>query len=62
MLVGDLLMGLAGQLFATSGLPAAYLVPRLNGDGRSPNAAKLRRRGRRKHPSIGPRQPRDLQL
>ncbi|WP_405636923.1 polyprenyl synthetase family protein [Streptomyces sp. NBC_01178] len=25
MLVGDLLMGLAGQLFATSGLPAAYL-------------------------------------
>ncbi|MER5722001.1 MULTISPECIES: polyprenyl synthetase family protein [Streptomyces] len=26
MLVGDLLMGLAGQLFATSGLPAAYLA------------------------------------
>lgn len=26
MLVGDLLMGLAGQMFATSGLPAAYLV------------------------------------
>ncbi|WP_328751087.1 polyprenyl synthetase family protein [Streptomyces sp. NBC_00285] len=26
MLVGDLLMALAGQLFATSGLPAAYLV------------------------------------
>ncbi|MEV5159527.1 polyprenyl synthetase family protein [Streptomyces sp. NPDC053728] len=26
MLVGDLLMGLAGQLFATSGLPAAYLT------------------------------------
>lgn len=25
MLVGDLLMSLAGQLFATSGLPAAYL-------------------------------------
>ncbi|MFD5199930.1 polyprenyl synthetase family protein [Streptomyces sp. NPDC058375] len=25
MLIGDLLMGLAGQLFATSGLPAAYL-------------------------------------
>ncbi|MFF6995344.1 polyprenyl synthetase family protein [Streptomyces sp. NPDC008313] len=26
MLVGDLLMGLAGQLFATSGLPAAFLA------------------------------------
>ncbi|MEU1015079.1 polyprenyl synthetase family protein [Streptomyces sp. NPDC005898] len=26
MLVGDLLMGLAGQLFAASGLPAAYLA------------------------------------
>lgn len=26
MLVGDLLMGLAGELFATSGLPAAYLA------------------------------------
>ncbi|GCB42864.1 polyprenyl synthetase family protein [Streptomyces sp. NL15-2K] len=26
MLVGDLLMALAGQLFATSGLPAAYLL------------------------------------
>ncbi|NUS16696.1 MAG: polyprenyl synthetase family protein, partial [Streptomyces sp.] len=26
MLVGDLLMALAGQLFATSGLPAAYLA------------------------------------
>ncbi|MFJ4470705.1 polyprenyl synthetase family protein [Streptomyces sp. NPDC089424] len=26
MLVGDLLMGLAGQLFTTSGLPAAYLA------------------------------------
>ncbi|WP_326809228.1 MULTISPECIES: polyprenyl synthetase family protein [unclassified Streptomyces] len=26
MLVGDLLMALAGQLFATSGVPAAYLV------------------------------------
>ncbi|MGC5562231.1 polyprenyl synthetase family protein [Streptomyces sp. FR-108] len=26
LLVGDLLMGLAGQLFATSGLPAAYLA------------------------------------
>ncbi len=26
MLVGDLLMALAGQLFATSGLPAAYIV------------------------------------
>ncbi|MEU0132928.1 polyprenyl synthetase family protein [Streptomyces sp. NPDC006296] len=26
MLVGDLLMGLAGQLFATSGLPSAYLA------------------------------------
>jgi geranylgeranyl diphosphate synthase, type I len=26
MLVGDLLMALAGQLFAASGLPAAYLV------------------------------------
>lgn len=26
MLVGDLLMSLAGQLFATSGLPAAYLA------------------------------------
>ncbi|MEU0787312.1 polyprenyl synthetase family protein [Streptomyces sp. NPDC006173] len=26
ILVGDLLMGLAGQLFATSGLPAAYLA------------------------------------
>ncbi|NEE17631.1 polyprenyl synthetase family protein, partial [Streptomyces sp. SID7499] len=25
MLVGDLLMGMAGQLFTTSGLPAAYL-------------------------------------
>lgn len=25
MLVGDLLMGMAGQLFSTSGLPAAYL-------------------------------------
>jgi geranylgeranyl diphosphate synthase type I len=26
MLVGDLLMGMAGQLFTTSGLPAAYLA------------------------------------